>query len=185
MNAATIDSFCFRIPNLKKRTYDVFAILIILIHATIFTWLFFSTTSTSQKKIAAYAIVVSFLFFTIEKIAGQHKSKIAAIQTTLIFLSTPWLLLQLYLPGILVLVIAALYLIAKRELTITVTKGKIIYPSFPARNIDWDTVSNVILKDGLLTIDFKNNKLIQQLIEEINPVNQEEFNEFCRAQLRK
>ena len=44
----------------------------------------------------------------------------------------------------------------------------------------WSEFSNVILKDELLTLDFKNNRLIQLSID-VNsmPVNEIEFNEFC------
>ena len=60
---------------------------------------------------------------------------------------------------------------------------QIIYPSFPKRIIHWKELSNVILKDGLLTIDFKNNKIIQQSIMYADRVNEKEFNEFCKKQL--
>ncbi|MGC4034655.1 MAG: hypothetical protein QM764_01750 [Chitinophagaceae bacterium] len=45
-------------------------------------------------------------------------------------------------------------------------------------------MSNAILKDGILTIDFKNNKIIQaEIDEEYAVVNEKEFNEFCKRQL--
>jgi hypothetical protein len=41
------------------------------------------------------------------------------------------------------------------------------------------------MKDGVLTIDFKNNKIIQQSIDEArSSVNEKEFNEFCQKQLQ-
>ena len=82
-----------------------------------------------------------------------------------------------------VLVLAALFLIAKRSLLIKVSETEVLYPSFPPHHIAWNELSNIVLRDGLLTIDLKNNKLIQQLIEETNTVNQDEFNEFCRRRL--
>ena len=43
-----------------------------------------------------------------------------------------------------------------------------------------------MLKDGLLTIDSKDNKVIQQLIdEEKTKIDEKEFNDFCKDQLRK
>ena len=45
--------------------------------------------------------------------------------------------------------------------------------------------SNVILKDELLTLDFKNNRLIQLVVDvNFTPVNEIEFNEFCRILLK-
>jgi hypothetical protein len=76
-----------------------------------------------------------------------------------------------------------LYNLSKRKLKVSFA-NQIIYPSFPTRIIQWNELNNVILKDGLLTIDFKNNKIIQQLIKHSNAINEKEFNEFCKQQLK-
>lgn len=48
----------------------------------------------------------------------------------------------------------------------------------------WSDFSNIILKDNLLTLDFRNNKLLQlDINEEKTDVDQEEFNAFCAAHL--
>ena len=49
----------------------------------------------------------------------------------------------------------------------------------------WSDTNNVMLKDNVLTIDLKNNKLIQAVIEEgsAGEIDEEEFNEFCRRQM--
>ena len=45
----------------------------------------------------------------------------------------------------------------------------------------WDEFANLIFKDSLLTLDFKNNKLIQLKIDENEAtVDENEFNDFCR-----
>jgi len=46
----------------------------------------------------------------------------------------------------------------------------------------WSDFNNVMLKDGLLTLDFKDNRLIQkEAIEEDGPdADEDEFNAFCR-----
>lgn len=63
------------------------------------------------------------------------------------------------------------------------TEG-VVFNSFPKKYYEWAAFSNVLLKDGLLTIDFKNNKLVQREIE--SPVSwqeEQEFNEFCRRHI--
>ena len=58
--------------------------------------------------------------------------------------------------------------------------------SVPKKHIEWSQLNNIILKDGLLTIDFKNNKFIQQFIDDTNTaLNEQEFNDFCGQQLNK
>lgn len=69
---------------------------------------------------------------------------------------------------------------------VSILNEKIIYPSFPKKKIAWSELNNIVLKDGLLTIDFRNNKFIQQPVDETKTaVNEQEFNDFCRQQLNK
>ncbi len=53
------------------------------------------------------------------------------------------------------------------------------------RHYSWSELQHVVLKDGLLSIDFRNNRLIQLLIEtDKTPVDEQSFNEFCNRKLR-
>ncbi len=46
----------------------------------------------------------------------------------------------------------------------------------------WNEFSNIILKDNLLTLDFKNNRLIQVNVDDPkSPVDEIAFNEFCKG----
>lgn len=78
------------------------------------------------------------------------------------------------------IVLAIFYFIAKKKFIVTVQEDLIRYPSFPEKNISWNDITGIVLKDGLLTIDFKNNKLIQQYVDESDLVNEGKFNEFCK-----
>lgn len=76
--------------------------------------------------------------------------------------------------------------IAHKKLVVHVTDKTIVVPYIMQKTVDWKEVNNVILKDGLLTIDFKDNKLFQQLILNSDAdINEKEFNDFCRQQLNK
>ena len=72
----------------------------------------------------------------------------------------------------------------RRKFEVIFSKDGIIYPSFPRQTFLWPDVSNAILKDGMLTIDLKNNKLIQTVIDKESAlaINESEFNLFCRKQ---
>jgi len=63
-------------------------------------------------------------------------------------------------------------------------KEKIVFNSFPQKKYLWKDVANAILKDNILTIDLKNNKLIQKEIDaEISEADEKDFNEFCKERL--
>ncbi len=50
----------------------------------------------------------------------------------------------------------------------------------------WADMGNVVLKDGILTLDFKSNKIFQsELKENETPVDEQKFNQFCTEQLQK
>ena len=63
---------------------------------------------------------------------------------------------------------------------------EIVFNSFPKKIVLWSTVNNVVLKDGLLTIDLKSNTLIQKQVNDIVEKQvEQEFNDFCLSQLNR
>jgi len=60
----------------------------------------------------------------------------------------------------------------------------IVFNTLPKKSYQWQEMTNIILKDGILTLDFKNNKLIQKPIDlHTTEMIEKEFNEFCKDQL--
>lgn len=63
---------------------------------------------------------------------------------------------------------------------------EIVINSFPKKRYVWGDLNNVILKDGIITVDCKNNKLIQSEVnEEVSKEIENEFNDYCKKQLMK
>lgn len=64
-------------------------------------------------------------------------------------------------------------------------EDSIVYNSFPQKKYLWSEVANVLIKDGILTIDLKNNKLIQKEVnDEVSVQDEKDFNEFCMQRLQ-
>jgi hypothetical protein len=59
---------------------------------------------------------------------------------------------------------------------------------FP-KKYEWTEIDNIVLNGGILTIDFKNNKLLQLETDDEEDdeydVEDEEFNNYCRKHLGK
>jgi hypothetical protein len=56
--------------------------------------------------------------------------------------------------------------------------------TFPKKRHKWHEINNVLLKDGILTLDLYNNRILQKELEDESTEELEkEFNEFCRAHL--
>ena len=62
--------------------------------------------------------------------------------------------------------------------------GITIPTTFSERLIGWNQLNNVILRDDLLTLDFKNNKILQlEVLDETGVVTAEEMNKFFKSRL--
>lgn len=171
--------------NDKTKFYYRLSWLIIIINTILFLYLaFFSANKSEVKKsfgvliLLAICLGLYFYFKNTKYRIGFHPF--------FFFIMLGWIIMERYwFAGISVL-FDILGTISTRKFIVIFSQANVVYPSFPAKTIPWSRLDNVILKDGLLTIDFKSNKIIQQFVDESKTnVNEKEFNEFCRQQLSK
>jgi hypothetical protein len=77
------------------------------------------------------------------------------------------------------LIAAVLERFVKFPEEIAFDETEVVMNSFPKKRYQWSELNNVVLKDGLLTIDFKNNKLIQRIVDsEVDLKVEGEFNQW-------
>lgn len=184
-----MQQFQIILKNEKVRLYDWFAIFIFILNSIGLCFVIQNTTATFIKTNSKpFFIGLAVVLFTYQFFVLFSKSIAKYLNSFLITsfaISLYWALIGYWWIGILTYALIILYTLSKRVLKVEVDKEKIRYPSFPAKTIKWNDLNNIILKDGLLTIDFKNNKIIQQLIHAIQMIDEKEFNEFCKQQLQK
>ncbi len=92
---------------------------------------------------------------------------------------TPWV-------GAFFFLLAFLEYQTKRPLEIGFDHDRVVINTLIKRRLDWSMFDNVILKDGLLTLDFKDNRLLQREIaddDEEDDADEDEFNAYCRSRL--
>jgi hypothetical protein len=83
------------------------------------------------------------------------------------------------------LLLSFLDTISTSALHVSINNEGIIYPSFPEKKIKWEELQNVVLKDGILTIDFMNDTLLQADVDTDNTSPDERvFNQYCREKLK-
>jgi hypothetical protein len=172
------------LKNDKGKLYNRFTIFIFVLNAIAIIFFLYSRhekiTQSSNGFIALLLLINALLIYTI---ASFKKKKQLAFLSLVIGISLYWILIGYWWISLIMVMLFYLYSLSKRKLKVNFA-DQIIYPSFPKRIIQWKELNNVILKDGLLTIDFKNNKIIQQPIKFPNPFNEKEFNDFCEEQLK-
>lgn len=97
----------------------------------------------------------------------------------LFFTPAPWI-------GGLFLALTFLEFQTKRPLEIGFDKDRVVINTLVKQQFNWGAFNNVILKDGLLTLDFKSNRLIQREVaddDEDDDADEEEFNAYCQDRL--
>ncbi len=172
------------IPNKKTRTYDTMGWILYSLHIAGFIYLLIASPDDDHRKWAGFGIVLSVVFFSIEYFFGKKFKHFNGLQQSLNFLPFIWILrFRFWMIGVIAVFLSVLYNISKREFRVYISKDRIQLPTLFGSRYQWNELNNLILKDGLLTVDFKNNKLFQQLIDEDNPVDEAAFNAFCREQL--
>jgi hypothetical protein len=172
------------LKNEKERSYIRFSWLIIIANLSLFVYI--SALHWFKNLGPLLYVLLAIIAIVVIHYSKEQKGKLRLYIVFLIII-LGWINTRTYWwAGILIFVFMILDGIARRELTVKVFADKIIYPSWPDREIKWKELSNVILKDRILTIDFKSDKLIQQLIDEKNTtIDEKEFNDFCKQQLNK
>jgi hypothetical protein len=168
--------------NNKRKSY--ITITWIIIAANILSLVLLAAAGSIDKiELAATIFLLGVAIFLPKYVDRKEK-----IETSVIFLilMITWISNSFWWVAGINLIFEIFQIAALRKLIVNINSQKIVYPSFPQKNIDWKRLNNLILKDGLLTIEFKNNRIIQQLIDEKQTsIDEKEFNEFCKQQLNK
>ena len=73
----------------------------------------------------------------------------------------------------------------KYPLEIGFSPEQVVMNTLIKRRWPWSDFSNIILKDGLLTLDFKSNRIFQKEVvdDEEDDADEDEFNDYCRERL--
>lgn len=177
--------YTITLKNEKSVFYNRLGVLFILANVFFFVYLaFFAVEKRIQTGSIALLVFLSFIFLL------QHYLKRTRWRFGLhpysFFIMMAWLNGGIYWMAVIVFILDLLNTAATMKKLVFVSKASILYPSVPKKRIQWTDLNNVILKDGLLTIDFSNNKIIQQMVDEnTTAVNEPEFNDFCRQQLNR
>jgi hypothetical protein len=168
----------------KVNLYDQLSWIIITIHIIIFLYLGFFSSNTVVKETCFTTLAILLILFLLKFYLLKTKWK-TGLQPFFLILVLSWINMYQFWMAAIPLVFGILSSISPKTSIAFFSKEKIFYPSFPPKTIIWSDLNNVILKDGLLTIDFKNNKLIQQpVVENETSIDEKEFNDFCRQQLK-
>ena len=171
------------LKNCKIKSYRFIALLIVLFNLAVFIFLLFSGVHFFEASAAVFLIALYCLYRFY--LAKKYKIGFFMDEVSLFILAGCWVTLQNYLPAIACILMGILYHLSLQKLQFIFNGNFIKKMNFPQAEYSWNKFSNVLLRDNILTLDFKNNKLIQLEIENERSISEPGFNEFAQQQLIK
>ena len=169
------------------RAIDMFSMLLSGASAAIF---FFTALRSGQRAdwvlYLLSGLIVAGLIYN--SVARFFRNRAIFYRFLLGFAAIGWFVMPLSISwiGLIFAFMIFLEAQAKHVVEIGFDTDRIVFNTIFSRRFRWSDFANVILRDGLLTLDFKNNRLIQREIaddEDEEDADEEEFNAFCRDRL--
>jgi hypothetical protein len=181
--------YSFILKNERTKNYRLISQLLVLLNLLGFVILLINNETRIIQNIAIFfAILITaiYSFFTVMEWISKKPLPDFWHRTIFAVCAAVWYKEGFWWITLMLILFILLDIIAHKKLVVDITDKKIIVPYIMQTTVDWNELNNVILKDGLLTIDFKNNKLFQQpILNSDEDINEKEFNEFCQQQLNK
>ncbi len=180
-----MESYSIVIKNEKIRWYNRLGLFILFINGIYFSFLLVKIFGDGNYIIIAAGILISFCgIFLNFKSSLKNKDPRVSFSFFFILLAITWLLCLNYWLTAALIILAVFDFITRMKQAIHFFRDKIELHFFPKRTIAWHELNNAILKDRILTLDFKNDHLLQGEIDnESYSIDENEFTGFCRSQL--
>lgn len=174
------------LKNQSVKLFNYFGLMLNLASCIFFIKEFAFVDEKNFFLLAGIALVIGIIIWNVVR-AGKGKRVFydrAFLVSALLWVKMPymeWLFIAFIL-------LALLDYQVKFPLEIGFSESQVVFNYLLKKKYSWSKVSNVVLKDGMLTIDFHNNRILQREVEDDiddEDVSEEEFNDYCRQQLVK
>jgi hypothetical protein len=176
-----MQQFEVTIKNEKIKYYKFIALLLVLLNLVVFIFLLFAGVHFYEA--AAALLLLGLYLIYLLYLAKKTRSNFFIREITFFILAGIWVALQNYLVAFGCIAVAILYHLSLQKLQFVFNSDFIKKMNFPQKTYSWEMLSNVMLRDNILTIDSKNNTLIQLEIE--SNIDETQFNQFANGQLLK
>jgi hypothetical protein len=178
-----MNQFVFTLKDNNQKAFNTFFWFVYFLHLIAASVVIINSKNAQQKNVAL-GIFIFILLCTAVFYLLKNKFQLFSYQLLIFVLMVIFWLLQLaWLPAIVVIAVMLFAIkVLKTKNTATFTlKNIMIKRSLFKKVYPWPVIDNVVLKDGLLSVDLKNNQLIQLEPISTNPaVTEQQFNQFCR-----
>ena len=177
-----------RQPNYKNANIVSLLMLILAIAVFIYTARVYWPSRVYHNAAILYAvfsgIIVAWCVYCLA--FAPKLRRVPYFRLALAAAAVGWFVepLSNYWMGALYAVAALIERQVKFPAEIGVDDNGIVFNSLPAKSFAWNEINNMLLKDNIITIDFKNNKIYQKETEaDVSAALEKELNAFCNKKL--
>ncbi len=169
------------LKNDKIKAYRFLALLLVLINVAIFIFLL---AYDIKRYEASAALMLTGIYIFIRIYLSKKNGHTNYIDELIFFvLAGSWIGLQNYFMVFACIAIGILYHLAVQKIKFVFSDEVVQKLNFPKTEYQWDSFTNVMIKDRILTLDLANNKLVQLEIENEQILDESLFNEFARHRI--
>ncbi len=174
-----MDIFKIEIANEQQKTYNIFTFVMLTLNFLGFGYAFLRTSyTTSMFAIIGLVLNASpWIYYLINK---KH-FKTPIVEIVLMVTALLWFYFGNLWVAVMLLIFSIIGIFTNNKKIIIFSESEIVFPSFPIKKYAWQEVEQTIWKDDTISINFKNNNLIQFCVskEYSQNFNVSAFNEFC------
>lgn len=173
------------LKNQTHRYIDILGLILSIFSVVCFT---LELVSSGHVPVVYLIGVIAVPFFVIWNLILAAKKRKVYYSKALLIAALVWMKMPYFQwLAFVFIILALLEYQAKYSIEIGFSDNEIVINSLFKKRYDWTQFSNIVLKDGLLTLDFTNNRLLQREVEddEDDDADEDEFNQYCSKQIEK
>lgn len=171
------------LKNQSHRYIDILGLILSIFSVACFTLELSASKSVSVAYLIGAVVVLGIVIYNQVQIAKKRKVYYsrALLIAALVWMKMPYFQWLVFL----FIILALLEYQAKYSIEIGFSDNEIVINSLFKKRYAWTAFSNIVLRDGLLTLDFTNNRILQREVEddEDDDADEDEFNDYCKRQL--
>lgn len=182
-------NYSFTLKDNNEKSFNLFIWFMFFLHI-VAAGVFAFNAAENKVKLSLYILLGFYLLLSgVYYLLRSHKKAFETFSLILALLyANFWFQ---HVGTIAAIIFAVIYLVVtvvqgKKTTVLFTEEGIHLTRVFKTIIFSWDAMANVILKDNILTIDFKSNKIIQvEVAENSKAIEEESFNSFCVSLLHQ
>lgn len=181
-----MNQFVFTLKDNNQKAFNTFFWFLYFLHLIAVSFIITNTKDPRQKIFALVFFILLILFTAIFYLLKKNIKLFNYQLLIFVLMVLCWPLQAAWLPAIVVIavILFALKVLKVKNMAVFTMENVIIKRSLFKKVYLWPVIENVVLKDGLLSVDLKNNQLIQlEPLATDTLIDEQLFNQFCRQQL--